>query len=106
MIWKPYCSQISCLSIIGFDESLCGPRRPDGWYVKMVTIKSSQKTFTEEEISSLTGICLEDLRSLARSRHLGSFARAAEAAGEQAGKWLFTNSDLMVLAILFPRCHH
>ena len=77
------------------------------WVVlKMVTVKSSQKIFTEEEISSLTGICLEDLRNLARSKHLGSIVRAAEAAGEKAEKWLFTNSDLMVLAILFPSSHH
>jgi phage gp46-like protein len=72
----------------------------------MVTVKSSQKIFTEEEISGLTGICLDHLRSLARSKHLGSIARAAEAAGEQAEQWLFTNSDLMVLAVLVPRCHH
>ena len=72
----------------------------------MVTVKSSQKTFTEEEISGLTGICLEHLRSLARSKHLGFIARAAEAAGAQAEQWLFTNSDLMVLAVLVPRCHH
>ncbi len=73
---------------------------------EMVTVKSSQKIFTEEEISGLTGICLEHLRSLARSKHLGSLVRAAEAAGEQAERWLFTNSDLMVLAVLVPRCHH
>lgn len=72
----------------------------------MVTVKSSQKIFTEEEISGLTGICLEHLHSLARSKHLGFIARAAEAAGEQAEQWLFTNSDLMVLAVLVPRCHH
>ena len=72
----------------------------------MVTVKSSQKIFTEEEISGLTGICLDHLRSLARSKHLGFIARAAEAAGEQAEQWLFTNSDLMVLAVLIPRCHH
>ncbi len=72
----------------------------------MVRIKSSQKLFTEEEVSGLTGICLEHLHSLARSKHLGFLARAAEAAGEQAEKWLFTNSDLMVLTVLYPRCHH
>jgi hypothetical protein len=72
----------------------------------MVTVKSSQKIFTEAEISGLTGICLEHLRSVARSKHLGSIMRAAESAGEQAERWLFTNSDLMVLAVLIPRCHH
>jgi hypothetical protein len=46
------------------------------------------------------------LRVLARSKHLGSIARAAAGAGEQTDHWLFTNSDLMVLAVLVPRCHH
>jgi hypothetical protein len=72
----------------------------------VITIKSSQKLFTEDEVSSLTGICLEHLRSLARSKHLGFLARAAEAAGAQAEKWLFTNSDLMVLSVLCTRCQH
>lgn len=72
----------------------------------MVIIKSGQKLFTEEEVSGLTGICLEHLRALARSKHLGFLARAAEAAGEEAEKWLFTNSDLMILAVLYPRCQH
>ena len=47
----------------------------------MLTIKSSQKLFTEDEVSGLTGICLDHLRNFARSRHLGFIARAAEAAG-------------------------
>jgi hypothetical protein len=72
----------------------------------VVTIKSSQKLFTEEEVSGLTGICLEHLRALARSKHIGSLVRAAEAAGAQAEKWLFTNSDLMVLTVLYTRCEH
>ncbi len=72
----------------------------------MVKIKSSQKFFTEEEVSGLTGICQEHLQALARSKHLGFIARAAEAAGEQAEKWLFTNSDLMVLTVLYTRCQH
>jgi hypothetical protein len=72
----------------------------------MVRIKSSQKVFTEDEVVSLTGICLEHVRGLARNRHLGTLVRAAEAAGSQAEKWLFTNSDLMILAVLHPRCQH
>lgn len=72
----------------------------------MVKIKSSQKLFTEEEVSRLTGICLEHLHNLARSKHLGFLARAAEVASEQAEKWLFTNSDLMVLTVLYTRCQH
>ena len=74
--------------------------------MSVVTIRSSQKLFTEEEVSSLTGICLEHLRSLARSKHLGILARAAEAAGAKAEEWLFTNSDLMILTVLYPRCQH
>jgi hypothetical protein len=72
----------------------------------MVRVKSSQKVFTEEEVVTLTGICLEHLRGLARNRHLGTLAGVAEAAGAGAEKWLFTNSDLMILAVLHPRCEH
>jgi len=72
----------------------------------VVKIRSSQKLFTEEEVSGLTGICLEHLRALARSKHLGFLARAAEAAGQEAERWLFTNSDVMVLAVLYTRCQH
>ena len=72
----------------------------------MVTVKSSQKIFTDAEVAGLTGICMEHLHNFARSRHLGMIARAAEAAGAQADQWLFTLSDLMVLVTLFPRCSH
>ncbi len=71
----------------------------------VVKVKSSQKIFTDTEIATLTGICLEHLRGLARSRHLGFIARADEAAGKQADQWLFTLSDLMVLAMLYPTCN-
>jgi len=74
--------------------------------VPLVTVKSSQKIFTDAEVASLTGICVEHVHNFARSRHLGMIARAAEAAGAQAEQWLFTLSDLMVLATLFPRCTH
>jgi len=72
----------------------------------LVRVKSSQKIFTDTEVASLTGICVEHLHNFARSRHLGMIARAAEAAGAQAEQWLFTLSDLMVLVTLFPRCSH
>lgn len=72
----------------------------------MVRIKSSQKIFTEDEVASLTGICLEHLRGLARNKHLGRIARAAEIAGAEAEKWLFSNSDLMILTVIQPRCQH
>jgi phage gp46-like protein len=71
-----------------------------------MTIRSGQKLFTEDEVSHLTGICLEHLRNLARSKHLGSLIRAAEAAGAEAEKWLFTSSELMILNVLSPRCQH
>jgi hypothetical protein len=72
----------------------------------LVTVKSSQKIFTDAEVASLTGICVDHLHNFARSRHLGMIARAAEAAGATADQWLFTLSDLMVLVTLFPRCTH
>ncbi len=70
----------------------------------MVRVKSSQKIFTEEEVSSLTGICREHLRNLASSKHLGSMARAVGAVSADA--WLFTQSDLMIMTVLHPRCDH
>jgi len=72
----------------------------------VVKVKSSQKIFTDSEVASLTGICVEHVHNFARSRHLGFIARAAEAAGAQADQWLFTLSDLMVMVTLFPRCTH
>lgn len=90
-------------------------------------IRSSQKVFTEEEVSSLTGICLEHLRTLAGNRHLGFFIDAAQFAGasavdaaeaarvhafeaaQSAGAHavrLFTASDLYILTALLPRCQH
>ena len=72
----------------------------------MVKVKSSHKIFTDMEIATLTGICLEHLHGLARRRHIGFIARAGEAAGKQADQWLFTLPDLMVLVMLRPRCQH
>jgi len=71
-----------------------------------VTIRSSQKMFTEEEVSGLTGICLEHLRSLTRIKHLGQAVAAAAAAGGTAEKWFYTPSDLMVLNLVCGRCEH
>jgi hypothetical protein len=65
----------------------------------MVRVKSSQKVFTEEEITSLTGICAEHLRGLARNKNLGTLASGAE-------KLLFSHSDLMIVNLLQPRCQH
>ncbi len=72
----------------------------------MIKVKSSQKIFTDTEVATLTGICVEHLHSLARSRRLGFIARAAEVAGKQADQWLFTLPDLMVLVMLHPGCQH
>jgi hypothetical protein len=72
----------------------------------MVTVKANQKIFTDAEVATLTGICVDHLRNFAKSRHLGFIARAAQAAGIHADQWLFTLSDLMVLVTLFPRCSH
>ena len=68
-----------------------------------LTIRSSQKIFTEEEVSGLTGICVEHLRNLTRIKHLG---QAAEAAGTTAHRWFYTISDLMVLTMVCGRCEH
>ena len=72
----------------------------------MITVKLTQKVFTEQEISKLTGICEEHLRTLARSKHLGSLEPAAETVEGQSKRLLFTNEDLSVLSALFPRCEH
>jgi hypothetical protein len=69
----------------------------------VVRIRSSQKFFTEEEVVNLTGICAEHLRGLAESKHLGTLAVTTDSA---ARKWRFTNSDLMIMAVLHPRCSH
>ena len=50
----------------------------------MVTVKSSQKIFTDSEVANLTGICVEHVHNFAKTRHLGFIARAAEAAGIRA----------------------
>ena len=72
-----------------------------------LTIRSSQKIFTEEEVSGLTGICLEHLRNLSRIKHLGQAAEAAAAAaGSTAQKWLYNTSDLMILTMVCGRCEH
>ena len=72
----------------------------------MIKVKSSQKIFTDEEIATLTGMCLEHLHGLARRRHIGFIARSDEAAGNQTDQRLFTLSDLMVVAMLYSRCQH
>ena len=71
-----------------------------------LTIRSSQKVFTEEEVSGLTGICPEHLRNMARSRRLGYLVPVQRVDGDGAGSWFFTNSDVMVLTALHPRCEH
>ena len=65
----------------------------------MVTVKSSQKIFTDSEVASLTGICVEHVHNFAKSRHLGFIARAAEAAGISADQWLFPVSEVHALKL-------
>ena len=72
----------------------------------MIKVKSSQKIFTDTETANLTGICLDHLHDLARTRQIGFITRVVEAAGKQADQWLFTLSDLMVLSMLYSRCQH
>lgn len=70
----------------------------------MVRVKSSQKSFTEEEVTRLTGICRDHLRGLARNKHLGTLAPVAKEVGAES--WTFTHSELMIMAVLQPRCQH
>ena len=72
----------------------------------MVRVRASQKWFTEDEVSRLLSIGVDELRSLARTKHVGILEKAAEAAGVTAGRLLFTLSDLMILAVLWPKVHH
>src|SRR5260370_36020379 len=55
----------------------------------MVTVKSSQKIFTDSEVASLTGICVEHVHNFAKGRHLRFIARAADAAASTAVHWQF-----------------
>jgi hypothetical protein len=73
---------------------------------EMVRVRASQKWFTEEEVSRLLSISVDELRRLARTKHVGILEKAAEAAGVTAGRLLFTLSDLMVLSVLWSRVHH
>jgi hypothetical protein len=101
-IAQNYCSRYDAFSIQAGVEEFVAEQRSRA----MVTVKSSQKIFTDSEVANLTGICVEHVHNFAKSRHLGFIARAAEAAGISADQWLFTLSDLMVLVTLFPKCTH
>lgn len=72
----------------------------------MITVNASKKIFTRAEVANLTGICVEHLQNFAKRHRLGFIARAAQSLGNEAGEWLFTPWDLMVLVTLFPRCTH
>jgi hypothetical protein len=102
LLLRDMCSAYDGFSIKAYRERSWGKARSRA----MVTVKSSQKIFTDSEVASLTGICVEHVHNFAKSRHLGFIARAAEAAGLSADQWLFTLSDLMVLVTLFPKCTH
>lgn len=68
--------------------------------ITVVVIRASQKVFTEDEVSRLTGLCLDTLRQIARNKHLGVLRRVAEAAGQKAEQLFFSHADLMVLNLL------
>jgi hypothetical protein len=72
----------------------------------MITCKASQKIFTYEEVTNVTGICAEHLQNLAERYHLGFLVQGAETTGNQTDRWFFGRWDLMVLARLFPGCSH
>ncbi len=75
----------------------------------MLRVRASQKLFTDVEVAGLFGVALDELRELARTKHLGILSRAAqaaEAAGVTAGQFVFTLSDLMILSVLWPRLQH
>jgi len=71
----------------------------------MITVKASQKTFTFEEVTNLTGICAGHLQNLVKRHRLGFISRTGTLE-KHAEQWLFTPNDLMVLAILFQPCTH
>ena len=72
----------------------------------MITVKASQKLFTFAEVTNLTGICAEHLDNLTKRHRLGFTVRAVEAQGNKTGERFFSPWDLIVLAMLFPRCAH
>ena len=73
----------------------------------MVRVKSSQKFFTADEVSSVTGICFDHLQALARNKHLGTLVQAAESCQLHPGRKLAVFcSDLMILTVIHPRCEH
>jgi len=71
----------------------------------MITVKASQKIFTCEEVTNLTGICAGHLQNLAKRHRLGLISRTGTLENH-AEQWLFTSQDLKVLAILFQPCTH
>jgi len=72
----------------------------------MLRVRASQKVFTDVEVASLFGLALDEVRALARSKHLGILSRAAQAAGASAGQLLFNLSELMILSVLSHQLQH
>ena len=72
----------------------------------MLRVRANQKVFTDVEVAGLFGAALDEIRALARTKHLGMLARAAEAAGVSAGQLLFSLSDLMILFALWRHVQH
>jgi hypothetical protein len=67
----------------------------------MLKVRANQKVFTDVEVARLFGAALDEVRALARTKHLGMLARAAEAAGVSAGQFLFTLPELAILFTLY-----
>lgn len=64
----------------------------------IITIKAKEKILSERRVVALTGISLEEVRSLARTRRLGYLS--FDSAG---GERVYSASDLAVLAFLHTR---
>ncbi len=50
----------------------------------MITINTSQKTFTYAEVANLAGICTKHVHDLAKRHRLGFITNAAASLGNQA----------------------
>ena len=62
-------------------------------------IKATQDVFLEEEVARLVSIPIEEVRSLAQTRRLGSLP--SDSAG---GERVYSASDLAIISFLHPRC--
>ena len=61
-------------------------------------IKATQDVFLEEEVARLVSIPIEEVRSLAQTRRLGSLP--SDSAG---GERVYSASDLAIISFLYSR---